>query len=109
VIRPRASLVAVGAARGQASILLVAGLAAALVGALILGAVARGDGVALLITSGYRLDAKQAALFRRHADPKVMAQFAQTMRAGRDVTWARPLVRSRRPMPRNRPCRARGS
>jgi hypothetical protein len=34
---------------------------------------ARGDGVALLITSAYRSDAEQAALFRRHPDPKWVA------------------------------------
>jgi soluble lytic murein transglycosylase-like protein len=34
---------------------------------------ARADGVTLLITSGYRSDAEQAALFRRHPDPKWVA------------------------------------
>jgi LAS superfamily LD-carboxypeptidase LdcB len=31
------------------------------------------DGVALLINSGYRSDAEQAELFRRHPDPKWVA------------------------------------
>ena len=34
---------------------------------------ARSDGVTLLITSGYRSDAEQAELFRRHPDPKWVA------------------------------------
>jgi soluble lytic murein transglycosylase-like protein len=34
---------------------------------------ARADGVALLITSAYRSDAEQAALFRAHPDPKWVA------------------------------------
>jgi soluble lytic murein transglycosylase-like protein len=34
---------------------------------------ARADGVALLITSAYRSDAEQAALFRQHPDPKWVA------------------------------------
>jgi soluble lytic murein transglycosylase-like protein len=34
---------------------------------------AREDGVALLITSAYRSDAEQAALFRQHPDPKWVA------------------------------------
>ena len=34
---------------------------------------AREDGVTLLVTSGYRSDAEQAELFRRHPDPKWVA------------------------------------
>ena len=34
---------------------------------------ARSDGVTLLITSGYRSDAEQAELFRRHPDPRWVA------------------------------------
>ena len=34
---------------------------------------ARADGVTLLVTSGYRSDAEQAVLFRRHPDPKWVA------------------------------------
>jgi hypothetical protein len=34
---------------------------------------ARADGVTLVITSGYRSDAEQAELFRRHPDPKWVA------------------------------------
>jgi hypothetical protein len=34
---------------------------------------ARADGVTLLISSGYRSDAEQAELFRRHPDPKCVA------------------------------------
>jgi hypothetical protein len=36
-------------------------------------AAARADGIALLITSGYRSDAEQAVLFARHPDPKWVA------------------------------------
>ena len=36
-------------------------------------AAARADGVDLLVTSGFRSDAEQAVLFRRHPDPKWVA------------------------------------
>jgi LAS superfamily LD-carboxypeptidase LdcB len=39
-----------------------------------LEAAARADGVALLITSGYRSDAEQAVLWARHPDPKWVAR-----------------------------------
>jgi soluble lytic murein transglycosylase-like protein len=35
---------------------------------------ARADGVSLLINSGYRTDAEQAALFAQHPDPKMVAR-----------------------------------
>ena len=38
-----------------------------------MAAAARGDGVALVITSGFRSDAEQAVLFARHPDPKWVA------------------------------------
>jgi hypothetical protein len=38
-----------------------------------LAAAARRDGVALIVTSGYRSDAEQAELYRRHPDPKWVA------------------------------------
>ena len=34
---------------------------------------ARADGIALLVTSGYRSDAEQAILFARHPDPRWVA------------------------------------
>ena len=40
---------------------------------------ARADGVALLITSGYRSDAEQAVLFRRHPDPRWVAPPGQSL------------------------------
>src|SRR5438552_1499924 len=103
-------------ARGQASLLVVAGLAGMVIAAVIVGVVARAvgreagvaegggydgrlayrqgkpmrpdvalafdrldaaaraDGVDLVITSGYRSDAEQAALFARHPDPKWVAR-----------------------------------
>jgi len=36
-------------------------------------AAARADGVRLLVTSGYRSDAEQAELYKRHPDPKWVA------------------------------------
>jgi LAS superfamily LD-carboxypeptidase LdcB len=36
-------------------------------------ATARADGVRLIITSGYRSDAEQAELYKRHPDPKWVA------------------------------------
>ena len=36
-------------------------------------AAARADGIALIITSGYRSDAEQAELYKRHPDPKWVA------------------------------------
>ena len=38
-----------------------------------MSAVARGDGVALVVTSGFRSDAEQAELFRRRPDPRWVA------------------------------------
>ena len=38
-----------------------------------MAAAARGDGVALVITSGFRSDTEQAVLFARHPDPKWVA------------------------------------
>jgi hypothetical protein len=38
-----------------------------------MAAAARADGIALLITSGFRSDAEQAVLFARHPDPKWVA------------------------------------
>jgi Transglycosylase SLT domain/D-alanyl-D-alanine carboxypeptidase len=39
----------------------------------LMDAAARADGVDLLVTSGFRSDAEQAALFRRHPDPRWVA------------------------------------
>ena len=39
----------------------------------LMDAAARADGVDLLVTSGFRSDAEQAVLFRRHPDPKWVA------------------------------------
>jgi D-alanyl-D-alanine carboxypeptidase/Putative Flp pilus-assembly TadE/G-like len=38
-----------------------------------MAAVARTDGIALIVTSGYRSDAEQAELYRRHPDPRWVA------------------------------------
>ena len=54
-------------------------------------AAARADGVALLINSGFRSDAEQAILFRRHPDPKWVARPGTSLhRNGTSSISARP-------------------
>jgi D-alanyl-D-alanine carboxypeptidase len=51
---------------------------------------ARADGVTLLISSGYRSDAEQPELFRRHPDPKCVAPPGRSLhRYGTGWTSAR--------------------
>jgi soluble lytic murein transglycosylase-like protein len=54
---------------------------------------ARADGVALLITSAYRSDAEQAALWRRHPDPRWVARPGESLhRYGTELDLGPPAA-----------------
>jgi soluble lytic murein transglycosylase-like protein len=58
-----------------------------------LAAAARADGVALTITSGYRSDAEQAALFAAHPDPKWVAPPGKSLhRLGTELDLGPPTA-----------------
>ena len=55
-------------------------------------AAARADGVALIVTSGYRSDAEQAELYARHPDPKWVAPPGKSLHRLRHRARPRPAV-----------------
>ena len=58
-----------------------------------MAAAARGDGVALTITSGFRSNAEQAALFARNPDPKWVAPPGRSLhRLGTELDLGPPVV-----------------
>jgi len=56
-------------------------------------AAARADGIALIITSGYRSDAEQAELYKRHPDPKWVAPPGKSLhRLGTELDLGPPAA-----------------